>query len=224
MLLSPGTDSIEAITDGEPMFAVAGKFFGLLDGDGGEADRVAGAAAADNREVGRDNRGDLGIAAGSLVVGQQQDRLTGARHLDRAGRDRVGNDVPAVAVAEPRAVEPHAHAVGAGRDWNSASSNVATASSVKYSCCGPRITWIGWSAGCRRRRRQALLRPLRGTLDRQRDEVARAQRAPLKAAEPGAQIGRGAAEDRRDRDAAFDGQIGAHRFAAEDDLKHLAAH
>jgi hypothetical protein len=42
------------------------------------------------RQVGRDHRRDLRIAAGGLAVGEQDDRLALARHLNRTRHGRVG--------------------------------------------------------------------------------------------------------------------------------------
>src|SRR4029077_12591516 len=61
--------------------------------------------------------GDLGIAAHGLPVGQEHDRQAGARHLDGAGPDAVGDDVGAAlvdacGVFDRRALEADAHAIG----------------------------------------------------------------------------------------------------------------
>ena len=87
---------------------------GLLDGDGGEAHRLARQQAAEPRQVDRGHGGDLGIAAHGLAVAQQHDRQAGARHLDGAGPDAVGDDVgrPCRRVLDGRALEADAHAIG----------------------------------------------------------------------------------------------------------------
>jgi hypothetical protein len=55
---------------------------GRLDGDGGKPDQVTRPTPPDGREVGRDDGGYLGIAAHSLVIGQQHNRSPRAGHLD----------------------------------------------------------------------------------------------------------------------------------------------
>ena len=50
------------------------------------------------------------------MVCEQQDRLARARHLDRAGHNRIRDDIPAVAMLEEGAVEAHAHPVGTLRN------------------------------------------------------------------------------------------------------------
>ena len=94
----------------------ATELFGHFDRDRGKAQRVARPSPSDNRQVGRDDRGDFGVAAGRLVIGEQQDRLSRAGHLDRAGHNRIRDDVPAAAMLEAGAVEAHAHPVGALRN------------------------------------------------------------------------------------------------------------
>src|SRR5262249_25653343 len=81
----------------------------LLGAHRGKADFIARPLAPDGREVGRDDGRDLGIAAGCLVVGEEQDRLARARHLDRPGGDAIGDDVVAVAMRQKRPVEAQAH-------------------------------------------------------------------------------------------------------------------
>jgi hypothetical protein len=83
----------------------------------GEAHRLARQQAAQPRQVDRGHGGDLGIAAHGLAVGQQHDRQAGARHLDGAGPDAVGDDVGATlvdadGVLDRRALEANAHAIG----------------------------------------------------------------------------------------------------------------
>src|SRR5215472_15104521 len=63
------------------------QLLGGFDGDRGKAQRVTRRPPPDNRQVGRDDRGDLRVSAGRLVVGEQQDRLPRAGDLDRAGDD-----------------------------------------------------------------------------------------------------------------------------------------
>ena len=96
----------------EPCFLLAAQGLGFLDGDCGEAHRAAGQQAAEPRQVDRGDRGDLGIAADGLAVGQQHDRQARARHLDRARTDAVGDDVGALRMLDGRALEADAHAVG----------------------------------------------------------------------------------------------------------------
>ena len=56
------------------------------------------------------------IAAGRRVIGHQQNRLPGRRHLDGAGGHRLRKDLAARHVLIRRAFEPVAHAIGARRD------------------------------------------------------------------------------------------------------------
>src|SRR6516164_8227429 len=90
----------------------ATELFCRLDRDRGKAQRVARPPASDNWQVGRDDRGNFGVAAGRLVIGEQQDRLARAGDLDRAGHNRIRDDIPAAAMLEEGAVKAHAHPVG----------------------------------------------------------------------------------------------------------------
>src|SRR6266403_901566 len=67
---------------------------------------------AERGQIGRNDGRYFRIAPGRLAVGQQDDRLTVARHLDRARRDAVGRDVVAARVVDTPALEPHSHAIG----------------------------------------------------------------------------------------------------------------
>ena len=71
--------------------------------------------------------------------------------------------------------------------------------------------------------RGAARRRSDGARHRQRHEIAVPQRAPVEPADRGADIGRGAAENQRHGDTAFDGEIAAGRLPAGDDLEDLAA-
>src|SRR6516225_6161823 len=62
----------------------AAQVLALLGIHRGKADLVARPLAPDHREIRRDDRRNLGIAARRLVVGEEQDRLARARHLDGA--------------------------------------------------------------------------------------------------------------------------------------------
>ena len=74
------------------------------------------ARAARRAEVRGDHRRDLRIAAGRLTIGHQQDRLAGRRHLQRADRRRVRQDVGRAACCERRALQAISHAVRLRRD------------------------------------------------------------------------------------------------------------
>ena len=117
----------------------AGGGLGGVDVDRGEGHFRAGRHATQRRQVGGDDGGDLGIAAGGLTVGQQHDGQAVAGHLDGARRDAVGDDVGALGrMLEGRALEPHAHAVGGARDGVGAlRAACARPAGVKWSSCGP---------------------------------------------------------------------------------------
>src|SRR6266404_4478716 len=101
---------------GELALCIPAERFGRFDGHRDKTQPVTWPAAAEDRQIGGNDRGDLGVATGRLVIGEQQDRLPRARYLDGTGRDRIGDDVPAVAMAQRRAVEAHAHAIGVRRN------------------------------------------------------------------------------------------------------------
>lgn len=69
----------------EPLLHLPPQLVGLGDGDRLEADNVAGAALADDGQVGGDDGGDLGVAAHGLAFGQHDDGQTRGGHLDGTG-------------------------------------------------------------------------------------------------------------------------------------------
>ena len=122
---------------------ISAKFFRRFDRNADEAQRVARPTPADDRQVGRDDGGDLGISAGRLMIGEQQDRLSRARHLDGTGRNCIGDDIPAVTMAQQRAVEAHPHPVGALRNAKFAAEQCCDRRRGKAFLLGPRTTRIG---------------------------------------------------------------------------------
>ena len=61
--------------------------------DGFKADFLTRITAPQDRQVGRDDGGDLRVAAGCLVVGEKDNRIAGAGNLDRSGCYAVRDDV-----------------------------------------------------------------------------------------------------------------------------------
>src|SRR5262249_49544959 len=82
----------------------------LVDGDGGEVDRVAGKPRAETPEVGGADHRDDGVAAGRGVVGPKDDELARRRRLDGAAHHRRRRSAPGRR-RDPRAREPDAHPV-----------------------------------------------------------------------------------------------------------------
>ena len=88
-----------------------------------EGQGLAGLQLPHLAEIGGNDRGDLGVAAGGRVLDPHHDRLDAARHLDAADRDHVVDDVgragPGVTgeIARPRVEferrtdQPHSHAI-----------------------------------------------------------------------------------------------------------------
>ncbi len=84
---------------------------GLADGHLLEAHLVPRLQLAQQPEVGGDDVGDLGVAAGGLAVAQHNDGLALGGHLDGAEGDAVGDDVAVGDVLDDGAVQTAAHAV-----------------------------------------------------------------------------------------------------------------
>jgi len=69
----------------------------------------------DQAEIGRDGRRDDGIAAGRLMLREQDDRCATRRDLHSAGEHTGGQDL-AFARSDPRSAQARAHAVASGFD------------------------------------------------------------------------------------------------------------
>ena len=82
----------------------------------GKAHRRAGPRLREQRQVVRDDGGDLGIAAGGLVIRHQHDGQTVARHLHGAKDDAIGHDVRPRQGSERFPLQADAHAVAIGRN------------------------------------------------------------------------------------------------------------
>src|SRR5579885_2057689 len=95
----------------EPLLLLAQQGERLFEGDAFEADLVARAKLADRVHVGGNDVGDLGVAAGGLVLDEEEDGAAVRRHLHGAEGDAFGEHVPGVA-GERRTIEAQAHAVG----------------------------------------------------------------------------------------------------------------
>ena len=91
-----------------------------LDGFGGrdthETDLLLRNQTSDPRQVSRDHRANLWIAAGGLPVIQQDDWLTARRHLDHAVYCAIRGNVGGTAVLKTRSVKPNADPVGCCRN------------------------------------------------------------------------------------------------------------
>ena len=77
-----------------------------------KADGVVRPKLSGPRQIDGDHVRDLGITADRLAIPEQHDRLPVVRHLDGAGRDGLGRQLPAVRPIERRTFQSRAHAVG----------------------------------------------------------------------------------------------------------------
>ena len=76
-----------------------------------------GASCAGQRQVGRNDHGQLRVATGRLSIRHQQDRVAGWRNLQAAHERHVGDHVAATASSKWSASrQPVAHAIGLRRD------------------------------------------------------------------------------------------------------------
>src|SRR5215469_12181424 len=98
---------------GESALGIATERLRRLDGYRGQTQGIAGPPLSDNRQVRRNDRGDLWIAAGRLMICEQQNRLSRPGHLDGTGHDCIRDDIPAAAMLQHGAIEAHAHPVSA---------------------------------------------------------------------------------------------------------------
>ena len=94
---------------GSPL--VEQSLLGLADGYLFKFYLVACLQLAQQPEVGRDDIGNLGIAAGGLTVAQHDDGLALRGNLDGAEGDAVGDNVAVGDVLDDRAIQTAAHAV-----------------------------------------------------------------------------------------------------------------
>ena len=83
----------------------------LRDADRTESDFVTGRRLRQEADVRADHGGDFGVSAGGAPVGQQNDRLTVAGHLNGAQGRRVRHDVSTGNVLDLRAFQTVAHTV-----------------------------------------------------------------------------------------------------------------
>ena len=65
----------------------------MIDVDRGETQRPSGWRLGEPAEIGRDDRGDLRIAAGRTPVRQQDQRLAAAGNLDLAVDDYLAHNI-----------------------------------------------------------------------------------------------------------------------------------
>ena len=110
--VEPGHDSLPGKSALEPVERVEGVRARARH----ETDPVARRQLARHRQIGRNHRRNLRIAAGRLTVGHQQNRLAGSRHLQRTERRRVREDFGPFAVRQLRTLEPESHAIRLGGD------------------------------------------------------------------------------------------------------------
>ena len=76
-----------------------------------ELERCAGRELGEAVEVGRDDHADDGIAAGRLMVGEEDDRQAVGRELDRALHDTQRRELRRRLAGDGRALDPDAHPV-----------------------------------------------------------------------------------------------------------------
>src|SRR5262245_11125637 len=87
----------------------------LADVDAAKAEALPRLHLTDAPDVERADRRNLRITACRLPIGQEDDRLTIADHLDPPERHAVGDDVVAARVLDDRSAQARAHAIALWR-------------------------------------------------------------------------------------------------------------
>src|SRR5207249_4782228 len=98
----------------EPLLLIAHQFYCAFQGNSLKADAVAGAELAELPEIGGDDVGGLGVAAGGLVFDEEDDGLAVGGDLNCAQRDPFADHASDASAGrgERGAFEAYAHAVG----------------------------------------------------------------------------------------------------------------
>ncbi len=104
-----------------------------------EANPVAWRELACQRQVGGDHGRNLRVSAGRLAVGHQQDRLARLRHLHRADRRRVREDVAAVCVPQGGPSSRNPMRLDCVVTVKRRGEQLSSASAVNIASCGPAI-------------------------------------------------------------------------------------
>src|SRR5262245_31715435 len=84
-----------------------------------ELDPVAWRQLSGSRKIGRDHRRKLGIAAGGLSIGHQEDRISRGRDLERAGKSHVRNHLVPLDARNRPTRQTVAHSIGLRCDGES---------------------------------------------------------------------------------------------------------